>query len=317
VEDFIKDNMMMKITQILLVVALITLLLGGAVGAVPAMAQEAVQVSINSPAEVESGTDFTVKVDITGVVDFDASQYDVSFDNSVLRLDDVTAGLINTTEIPVSLWVEISPGTYRILQNVPGIPGISGSGYLAIMHFHVTGSAGDSSDINLSSGFLNDNLADEIPATWTGGSVTMYEEVVITTTSLSDGVVGSGYSVVLAATGGTGSHTWSVSSGSLPGGLSLSSTGAISGTPTTAGTFSFIVRVIDGALSDSKVLAIKINERPGDANQDGGINTADITMVERIIVELEVSTFGADANQDGGINTADITKIERIIAGLD
>ena len=305
---------MRKIIQILGAIALAALLLGNSG---PAMAQGEVTVSINAPAEVVEDSDFTATVDITNVADFDAGQFDVSFDDSVLRLDDVTAGLIGTTEIPVSLWNEISPGTYRIIVNVPGVPGVSGSGYLAVLHFHVIGSAGGSSAIDLSSGFLNNNLAEEIPTTWNGDSVTVYEELVITTTSLPDGVVGSAYSATLQATGGNGSYTWSILSGSLPDGLSLSSMGEISGTLTTVGTFSFTVEVTDGELSDSQALTIKVNERPGDANSDGQINTADITMVERIIVGLEGTTAGADATQDGSINTADITKIERIIAGLD
>ena len=59
----------------------------------------------------------------------------------------------------------------------------------------------------------------------------------ITTTSLPNGTVGTAYSQTLAATGGATPYTWSVYSGSLPAGLSLgSSTGTISGTPTTAQT---------------------------------------------------------------------------------
>jgi hypothetical protein len=53
------------------------------------------------------------------------------------------------------------------------------------------------------------------------------------------------YSVALAATGGTGPYTYSISSGSLPPGLTLSSTGAIGGTPTTAGTYTFTSKVTD------------------------------------------------------------------------
>jgi putative Ig domain-containing protein len=55
----------------------------------------------------------------------------------------------------------------------------------------------------------------------------------ITTSSLPNGQVGSGYSATLAATGGTAPYTWSLTSGSLPAGLTLNaSTGAITGTPT-------------------------------------------------------------------------------------
>ena len=56
----------------------------------------------------------------------------------------------------------------------------------------------------------------------------------ITTTSLHDGTVDQSYSATLNADGGSGSYTWSITSGSLPAGLSLSSSGAISGTPTAA-----------------------------------------------------------------------------------
>jgi hypothetical protein len=57
--------------------------------------------------------------------------------------------------------------------------------------------------------------------------------LVITTASLPNGQVGSAYSATLAASGGTPPYTWSLSSGSLPAGLSLhASSGAITGTPT-------------------------------------------------------------------------------------
>jgi hypothetical protein len=68
----------------------------------------------------------------------------------------------------------------------------------------------------------------------------------ITTTSLPEGSLGNGYSATLQASGGSGSYTWSISGGSLPAGLTLTpSTGAISGTPTAAGTSNFTVQVKD------------------------------------------------------------------------
>jgi hypothetical protein len=53
------------------------------------------------------------------------------------------------------------------------------------------------------------------------------------------------YSQTLAATGGDGALVWSLDSGALPTGLSLSGAGVISGTPSAAGTFNFTVRVAD------------------------------------------------------------------------
>ncbi len=67
----------------------------------------------------------------------------------------------------------------------------------------------------------------------------------ITTTSLSDGIAGTAYSASLAASGGTGAISWSVTTGSLPGGLTLSGSGNISGTPTAAGTTNFTVTATD------------------------------------------------------------------------
>jgi V8-like Glu-specific endopeptidase len=134
---------------------------------------QAVAVRVSAPDEVMVDADFVVKVDIAQVTDLDACQYDITFDPRVLRLDDVTAGEVDSTGIPVDVFNELSSGTWRIVQNVPGLDGVSGSGYLAELHFHVIGQAGDTSDINLSNGVLSDNQAQQIPATWTGLSVTI------------------------------------------------------------------------------------------------------------------------------------------------
>lgn len=83
---------------------------------------------------------------------------------------------------------------------------------------------------------------------------------VITTTTLQGGKAGAAYSQTLAATG-TAPITWSIESGSLPAGLTLSGN-TISGTPTTAGTFTFKVKAANGAGSDTKELSIVIQAAP-------------------------------------------------------
>jgi hypothetical protein len=86
----------------------------------------------------------------------------------------------------------------------------------------------------------------------------------VTTTSLPGGTAGTAYSTALQGSGGTTPYTWSVSAGTLPAGLSLvASTGVISGTPTTAGTVSFTVKVTDAANNTgTKALSIAVAAAP-------------------------------------------------------
>ncbi|MHC4714186.1 MAG: putative Ig domain-containing protein, partial [Planctomycetota bacterium] len=93
-------------------------------------------------------------------------------------------------------------------------------------------------------------------------SIYVPDDLVVTTSSLADGQIDVAYSETLAATGGVTPYSWSIVSGSLPTGLSLnSSTGEISGTPTTGGTSNFTVRATDSntpADTDDQALSIYI-----------------------------------------------------------
>jgi hypothetical protein len=64
---------------------------------------------------------------------------------------------------------------------------------------------------------------------------------------LAPGTIGQIYTYILQAAYGTPPYTWSLVSGSLPPGLTLSSNGTISGTPTTVITSTFNVQVTDSA----------------------------------------------------------------------
>ncbi|MEW2042759.1 putative Ig domain-containing protein, partial [Streptomyces sp. NPDC005522] len=66
-------------------------------------------------------------------------------------------------------------------------------------------------------------------------AITVHDPLSITTSSLPAGTTGSPYNHTLEASGGTSPYTWAITTGSLPTGLTLApSTGAITGTPTTA-----------------------------------------------------------------------------------
>ena len=64
--------------------------------------------------------------------------------------------------------------------------------------------------------------------------------------SLPNGNIGGPYDAVLTATGGKAPYTWTVAAGALPAGLTLApSTGTITGTPNTTGSFTFTMQVTD------------------------------------------------------------------------
>jgi hypothetical protein len=85
------------------------------------------------------------------------------------------------------------------------------------------------------------------------------QPLVISTTSLPDGILGLAYSATLTASGGITPYSWSIASG-LPPGLMLNS-GAITGTPTTAGSYSFTVQVSDATIPNAQIAtqALSIN----------------------------------------------------------
>jgi len=114
----------------------------------------------------------------------------------------------------------------------------------------------------LASGVAPGNTTISATLNGVSGSQTLTVAVgplVVTTASLGAGSIGSAYSATLAATGGSLPYTWALTVGALPNGLALNgATGAITGTPTTAGTFSFTVQATDsGASESSKQTATK------------------------------------------------------------
>jgi hypothetical protein len=63
--------------------------------------------------------------------------------------------------------------------------------------------------------------------------------------TLPGGTVGVAYSQTMAGSGGTAPFTFAVTAGTLPAGLTLTSAGVLSGTPTTAGASTFTIRGSD------------------------------------------------------------------------
>ncbi len=71
--------------------------------------------------------------------------------------------------------------------------------------------------------------------------------VSIEKSALGIAIMGSPYSESLVATGGVAPYQWTLASGVLPSGVTLSSGGSLSGTPSQLGTFSFVIQASDSS----------------------------------------------------------------------
>ncbi len=110
------------------------------------------------------------------------------------------------------------------------------------------------------------------------------------------GEVGVVYTpVALSATGGIPPYSWKLSSGALPGGLTLGGDGSVSGTPTTAGAFTFTVQVADAGDSSATL--------PGSISIAGALSAGLIPACATYCnVELGcVSVCGSFGSQSGGV----------------
>ena len=108
-----------------------------------------------------------------------------------------------------------------------------------------------------------------------------------TPAALPSGNVGFAYSQNLAATGGTPPYRWNLTSGSMPTGLALSSTGVITGVPTSSGSFQFTIQAADSlsvmastrftlTISASPVIAAVVNAASG---KSGPIAPGEIVVI--------------------------------------
>jgi streptogramin lyase len=91
-------------------------------------------------------------------------------------------------------------------------------------------------------------------------SITINPPVLIVTTSVAPSTMGVLYKTTLQTTGGTGAITFKVSSGSLPPGYAVSSSGAITGLSRGVGSFTFTVTATDAVgASVSKTYTLVVN----------------------------------------------------------
>ncbi|MBQ9079948.1 MAG: putative Ig domain-containing protein [Clostridia bacterium] len=123
----------------------------------------------------------------------------------------------------------------------------------------------------------------DVASSFSSVSLFVYTDPHVTTTSLPETTQGVNYTklgVKLQAESTSSSLKWSIISGSLPSGLYLnSSTGAITGSPTKAGTYGFTVKVAAGSSYHTQTLTLKVNpEMTIDISSD--ISTGSLKSIE-------------------------------------
>src|ERR1700722_11020621 len=145
-----------------------------------------------------------------------------AYNSPVTAAGGTTPYTFSATNLPGGLSINPSTGT------ITGTPGSPGSASATIKVTDSTQPSAQSTTSNLSIKITPATLA-------------------VTTTSLPGGTAAAAYpSTTLQASGGVSPYTWALASGTtLPSGLNLSSAGALSGTPATAGSYPVTFMVTD------------------------------------------------------------------------
>jgi hypothetical protein len=147
---------------------------------------------------------------------------------------------------------------------------------------------------------------------------------IITTNTLPNGTVGTAYSQTTLTAAGDTPITWSIESGALPTGLELSNAaGVISGTPTTAGTFTFTVKATNTVGNNTKSLSITIETDESSFTTFNSIadfktwlelpeQTAN-SAANPYKIKLNVSDLGGDRNASGSVGNALYTNTTKYV----
>src|SRR5579871_967427 len=118
--------------------------------------------------------------------------------------------------------------------------------------------------------------------------------VTISPLTLPGGVVGVAYSQTLTASGGSTPYTWAVASGALPTGLTLNvMNGTISGTPTTANTFTFSISATDSMAnsgSQSFTVTIAASSTPTTVTLASSVNPSSFGQAVTLMASLTPAT---------------------------
>lgn len=200
-------------------------------------------ITLNSVTGLVSGT----------TLDSGAYSFTIKAENAI---GSITQSFSGTVQSPPS-WSDQTLGA--IIQGVSYSNGVSATGTATITYSVYSGSLPSGLSLNSSTGAITGTTGSTgsysftIRATNTWGHISKaFTEGIYTTPAWTDSTIanmiyGQAYSDAVAASGYP-AVTYSISTGALPSGITLnSSTGAITGTSTTAGSYSFTVKAENAA----------------------------------------------------------------------
>ena len=126
---------------------------------------------------------------------------------------------------------------------------------------------GTATTVQVRAGAVNDLAGNGNAASNSYALTSQAPTIVVAPATLPNGTVGAAYSQTFSASGGTASYSFAVINGTLPNGLSLSSTGVLAGTPTAGGSFTFTVTATDastgsGPYSGARAYTVTIAAQP-------------------------------------------------------
>ena len=127
----------------------------------------------------------------------------------------------------------------------------------------------------------------------------------ITTTTVPNGTVNTAYSAAIATTGGCAPATWTITSGTLPAGITMTPSNKpisliLAGTPTNAATYSFTVKVTIQPMANH---VVSLNWQASTSQNIAGYNvyrSPDGATWKKINVSLTASTLYSDSTVSNG-----------------
>jgi hypothetical protein len=217
------------------------LTLGGADTAMP---------TFDGIATTDGSWTFTLAVDNTGSVPHAERQVTITVAKALApatcALPTAMVGIPYAA--PVTFTGGVAPFTFLVTSGPAVGLGVDTAGHVA-----GTATAAGSGTVNVQ---VTDGLGE---ITTSSCSLAVVPRLLVTTSAVAQPTVGKAYAAWISAVGGgTSPRTWTAISGTLPTGVTLSTTGRLSGTPTRTGTYAVTVRVTtaDGFAAAKKLTII-------------------------------------------------------------